>query len=87
MQEQGRKRNEKSYGKVNWGHTLVPDYTRSHWLFVLFLVALCVPTVAKLAGSAGAQVNVDSRASSGPGKLTLHLPGGLPSPQIQADSR
>lgn len=47
MQEQGRKRKDKSYGKVNWGHTLVPNYTRSHWLFLLFSTAVCVPTATK----------------------------------------
>lgn len=47
IQEQGRKKKKKSYGKVNWGHTLVPDYTRSHWLFFLFSAAVCVPTAAK----------------------------------------
>lgn len=53
----------------------------------MFSIAVCVHLLLQmLTGSAGAQVNVDSRVSWGPGKLTLHLSGGLLRLQIQADS-
>lgn len=47
---------------------------------------MCILMLQRSSGSAGAQVNVVSRASCGPGKLTLHPSGGLPRIQIHADS-
>lgn len=89
IQAQGRKKNEKACRKVNWGHILVLKYTWQIILafFLLFSLAVCVYLLLKrLAGSAGAQVNVDSRVSCGPGKPTLHLSGGLPRTHVKADS-